>query len=142
MIFQFHVKGIDELESVTIKLLELSNSNNIFAFFGPMGAGKTTLIKAFCKLVKTVDVVSSPTFSLVNEYLTESGDAVYHFDFYRIDTIEEAFDIGYEHYFYSSQLCLIEWPEKIMQLLPDSYVKVSLSLCEAVGERVIDITII
>ncbi|MDV7397811.1 tRNA (adenosine(37)-N6)-threonylcarbamoyltransferase complex ATPase subunit type 1 TsaE, partial [Arthrospira platensis SPKY1] len=96
MIHQFHVNSINELEPVAIKLLELSNSNHIFAFFGPMGAGKTTLIKTFCKLLGTVDVVSSPTFSLVNEYLTETGEAVYHFDFYRIDTIEEVFDIGYE----------------------------------------------
>jgi tRNA threonylcarbamoyladenosine biosynthesis protein TsaE len=89
----------------------------IWTFDGEMGAGKTTLIKAVCKQLGVVDEVSSPTFSLVNEYKTTIGKTIYHFDFYRIKNIEEVYDIGYEDYFFSGNICLIEWPEKVSELL-------------------------
>ena len=84
-----------------------------------MGAGKTTLIKSICQQLKVKDEISSPTFSLVNEYHTADGNKVFHFDFYRIKSIEEVYDMGYEDYFYSNQICLIEWPEKIEEILED-----------------------
>jgi tRNA threonylcarbamoyladenosine biosynthesis protein TsaE len=94
----------------------------VVAFFGKMGVGKTTLIKALCNQLGVEDVVSSPTFALVNEYLTEKEESVFHFDFYRIESIEEVFDIGYEEYIYSGNFCFIEWPEMMVELLPESYV--------------------
>lgn len=87
-------------------------------FYGGLGAGKTTVIKELCSQLGVVDTVTSPTFALVNEYNTELGEAVYHFDFYRIESLEEVYDLGYEEYFYSGSLCLIEWPEKVEPLLP------------------------
>jgi len=89
-----------------------------------MGTGKTTLIKEICVALGVLGLVTSPTFSLINEYLTSSSKIVYHFDFYRLNTIEEAYDIGYEDYFFSNNLCFIEWPEKIEELLPKNYVEV------------------
>jgi tRNA threonylcarbamoyladenosine biosynthesis protein TsaE len=123
---EFLVTDTSGLSPVVKALESLADEVNIVAFYGEMGAGKTTLIKQLCAKLGVVDVVSSPTFSLVNEYITIAGDPIYHFDFYRIKRLEEAFDIGYEHYFFSSFLCLIEWPEKIEQLLPESYVKVTI----------------
>lgn len=140
MIQHFRVFSVHELDQVASKLLELSTTHRVFAFFGPMGAGKTTLIKTVCRMLGTGENVSSPTFSLVNEYLTVDGEPVYHFDFYRIERIEEAFDIGYEYYFFSNYLCLIEWPEKILQLLPESYVKISLKQGADDSEREIEIS--
>ncbi|MCK9450939.1 MAG: tRNA (adenosine(37)-N6)-threonylcarbamoyltransferase complex ATPase subunit type 1 TsaE [Bacteroidales bacterium] len=107
----------------------------VMAFYGPMGAGKTTLIKSLCKLLQVSDEVNSPTFSIVNEYLTSENDSVFHFDFYRINKVEEAYDIGYENYFYSGNLCLIEWPEKIAQLLPEKHVEVLINPDEETGSR-------
>lgn len=95
-----------------------TSENKILLFYGEMGVGKTTLIKELCKELGIEDVTSSPTFSLVNEYHTNHGDIVYHFDFYRIEDEEEAYDIGIEDYFYSDAWCLIEWPENIQNLLP------------------------
>jgi len=95
-----------------------TSENKILLFYGAMGVGKTTLIKELCKELGIEDVTSSPTFSLVNEYHTNQGDVVYHFDFYRIEDEEEAYDIGIEDYFYSDAWCLIEWPENIQNLLP------------------------
>jgi len=96
--------------------------HQLIAFNGEMGVGKTTLIKAICKNLGVISEISSPTFSLVNEYQTQSGQIIYHFDFYRIQSIEEVYDIGYEDYFYSGNLCLIEWPERIAPLLENEAV--------------------
>ncbi len=100
------------------------NGRSIVAFWGEMGAGKTTLIRVLCDRLGVTDTVTSPTFALVNEYHTEAGTPIYHFDFYRINRIEEVFDFGYEEYFYSGDLCLIEWPEKIEGLLPEETLSV------------------
>ena len=106
-------------------------------FSGFLGAGKTTFITALCKELGVTDVISSPTFAIVNEYETISGKSIYHFDFYRINKVEEAFDFGYEDYFYSGNLCFIEWPEKVAELIPDNAVKVFITEKED-GSREID----
>ena len=113
----FENYGIADLEQVSAEIIRLANGKKIWTFNGEMGAGKTTLIKSVCKQMGVTDEVSSPTFSLVNEYKTTNDNKVFHFDFYRIKNIEEAFDIGYEDYFDSGSVCLIEWPEKIEPLL-------------------------
>ena len=99
----------------------------VFAFYGKMGAGKTTFIKALCEELGVTDVVNSPTFSIVNEYRSDTtGELIYHFDFYRIQRLEEVYDMGYEDYFYSGALCFIEWPELVEELLPGDAVKVQI----------------
>jgi len=108
--------------------------HRVFAFYGNMGAGKTTFIKAICQELGSTDNITSPTFALVNEYTSGAGDPIYHFDFYRIKKLEEVYDMGYEEYFYSGHLCLIEWPELIEELLPDDAVRVQISV-EADGKR-------
>jgi tRNA threonylcarbamoyladenosine biosynthesis protein TsaE len=115
-----------DLEEAAKTLLDFNKQNKIFVFYGEMGAGKTTFIKAICAELGVRNTVSSPTFSIVNEY-EGNGQTIYHFDFYRIKTIQEAFDIGYEEYFYSGDICLIEWPEKVQELLPEHYVKVEIT---------------
>ena len=129
-------KSIDDLHLVAGELLRIHPATRIFAFFGEMGAGKTTFIKALCTALGVDDNVSSPTFALVNQYQMVDGDTVFHFDFYRIKKIEEVLDIGYEDYFYSGSYCLIEWPEKIEQLLPDETLRVNITVEESSGERV------
>ena len=122
------IDSIDGLPSVAEKIITSFPGKRIFAFQGTMGAGKTTLIKEICKRLRVVDVVSSPTFAIVNEYTTVSGEFVYHFDFYRIKTIEEAYDFGYEEYFFGKGICLIEWPEVIEDLIPEEAVVVKIEL--------------
>lgn len=111
--------SLDALKDVAEEVVRGLDGRNVVAFCGSMGAGKTTLISAIMEHLGSSDTVTSPTFALVNQYGTASGDAVYHFDFYRINRIEEVFDMGYEEYFYSGDLCLIEWPELIEDLLPE-----------------------
>ena len=98
------------------------------AFFGEMGAGKTTLIREICEQLGVSDTVTSPTFALVNHYMSGDGSDIYHFDFYRIEKLEEAYDLGYDEYFDSGALCLVEWPEKIEQLLPPETLKVNIKV--------------
>lgn len=136
---EFHVAGIEGLAEVSDYLMSLRDEADVVAFYGPMGAGKTTLIKDLCHRMGVTDEVNSPTFAIVNEYVTEEGDAVYHFDFYRIKKLEEAYDIGYENYFYSGCLCLIEWPELIEPLLPERYLRVDIQLGATDDERIIKI---
>ena len=119
-----------DLPQIAEQLLSVIGNHKIIAFHGEMGAGKTTLIKQLCKTLKVVDTIQSPTFSIVNEYLTEDNQQVYHFDFYRIKVEEEALDFGVEEYFYSGNYCFIEWPEKIPNLIPEKAVKVSITLTE------------
>lgn len=117
MIESFTVNSVDELDKVAAELISKSKPHTFFAFYGEMGAGKTTLIKSFCKQLGVEENVSSPTFSILNEYLDKNGESVYHFDFYRIKSEAEAFDLGYENFFYSHHYCFVEWPEKIPNLL-------------------------
>ena len=131
------VNCVSELERASTSLLELINDKTIVCFYGAMGVGKTTFIKEICKKLGVVDVVSSPTFSIINEYLTENDESVYHFDFYRIEKEEEAFDIGYEEYFYQGNLCLIEWPEKISSIIPENIMKVQITRSDE--QRIIEI---
>jgi tRNA threonylcarbamoyladenosine biosynthesis protein TsaE len=103
-----------------------------------MGAGKTTLIKAICRVLQVTDVTSSPSFGLIYEYRTRGSDSVYHFDFYRIEQLEEVYDIGYEEYIDSGQYCFIEWPEKVASLLPPETVNVNLQITES-DERIMEV---
>jgi tRNA threonylcarbamoyladenosine biosynthesis protein TsaE len=113
------IDSLDGLKEVAEEVIASLNGRNVVAFCGAMGAGKTTLISAIMEHLGSADTVTSPTFALVNQYSTDTGEPVYHFDFYRINRIEEVFDMGYEEYFYSGDLCLIEWPENIEPLIPD-----------------------
>lgn len=117
---------LENINAAAAEFLKELGDRKIVAFYGSMGAGKTTFIKAICDVLGVTDTVNSPTFAIVNEYLAANGDSVYHFDFYRIKKIEEAYDFGYEDYFYSGNLCLIEWPELIEELLPEDTVRVKI----------------
>ncbi len=125
-----------ELNQAAEKLLKRYGEQRVFAFYGKMGAGKTTFIQSICKALGTSDNVTSPTFALINEYRTREMKSIFHFDFYRIKKLEEAFDLGYEDYLYSGNYCLIEWPEMIESLLPDRIVQVKIEVRED-GTRVI-----
>ncbi|WP_442589616.1 tRNA (adenosine(37)-N6)-threonylcarbamoyltransferase complex ATPase subunit type 1 TsaE [Pedobacter sp. AW31-3R] len=120
------VNNLTALGSAAQALLNFSGPERIIVFRGDMGAGKTTFIKVLCQELGVKDVVTSPTFSIVNEY-TAGGQTIYHFDFYRIKDIREAYDIGYEEYFYSGDFCFIEWPERIEELLPAHYITVTIT---------------
>ena len=122
--FKAEIKTLTEINHIASRFIQAFPADRIFAFYGNMGVGKTTFIKALCEEVQVLDYVTSPTFALINEYKTENGSTIYHFDFYRIKNIEEAFDFGYEDYFYSGSYCFIEWPELIEPLLPSIAVKV------------------
>lgn len=122
-----------ELPQVARELLGRFEEERFFAFFGKMGVGKTTLIKELCAALGSEDNVCSPTFAIVNVYSREDGSPIYHFDFYRLKNIDEAYDIGYEEYFYSGEYCFTEWTEKIEPLLPDQYVRVTIE--EEMGKR-------
>jgi tRNA threonylcarbamoyladenosine biosynthesis protein TsaE len=115
-----------ELPEIASKLLEYHKDKRVFAFHGEMGAGKTTFIKAICDCLLVTDTVTSPTFAIVNEYLAGENGIVYHFDLYRIKSWTEMLEIGYEDYFYSGKYCLLEWPEKIVNLLPEETVHVEI----------------
>lgn len=136
---EFHVHSVEGLAEVSDYLISNREEADVIAFYGSMGAGKTTLIKNLCHRMGVTDEVNSPTFAIVNEYVTEEGESVYHFDFYRIKKLEEAYDIGYENYFYSGNLCLIEWPELIEPLLPDRYLRVDIRLGATDDERIINV---
>ena len=118
---------LDDLADLASRLRILYPNENLWTFYGEMGAGKTTFIKTFCKVLGVKDQVVSPTFAMVNEYGCEDGSAVFHFDFYRINRLEEAYDMGYETYFFSGNPCLVEWPEKIEPLLDMPHVRVEIS---------------
>lgn len=122
------IPDLSSIDDAARELLETLPDKRIFAFYGEMGAGKTTLIKALCRKLQVTDVTSSPSFGLIYEYRTIGSESIYHFDFYRIKHLEEAYDIGYEEYIDSGQYCFIEWPDKVASLLPPETVNVKLQV--------------
>ena len=122
------IKSLEDLDRAAGEFLQQIGENRLVAFYAPMGAGKTTFITALCKHLGVEDAVCSPTFTIVNEYLSATGDSVYHFDFYRITKPSEALEIGLEDYLYSGSLCLMEWPENIEELLPEETLKVRIQV--------------
>ena len=128
----------DNIQEAAIEFIKLIKNRKIFAFYGIMGAGKTTFIKAICKELDVKDLVSSPSFAIVYEYSTFQNRLIYHFDLYRLNDASELFDLGYEEYFYSGNLCFIEWPEKAEHLLPEDCVRVYISVLSD-GSRILGI---
>ena len=137
--FSEKAKTKNELNRIAKSLLDHFDDMHFFAFYGKMGAGKTTFIQVMCRTLGSSDNITSPTFAIINEYRTNTLETIYHFDFYRIKDLSEAFDLGYEDYFYSKCFCFIEWPEKIEQLLPEKYVEVRIEALED-GTRTIQAT--
>ena len=135
---EIKIQSLDQIHEAAREFISAMGDNTVFALYGKMGAGKTTFVKALCEELGVSDVITSPTFAIVNEYRGDGTPSVYHFDFYRIDRIEEAFDFGYEEYFFSGNLCLVEWPEKIESLLPDDAMNVRIDVPDE-DERVISI---
>ena len=122
------IKDLDHIEDAAREFIKNMGDDTVFAFYGKMGAGKTTFIKALCKLLGVEDEVNSPTFAIINEYRSATtAELIYHFDFYRIKKLEEVYDLGYEDYFYSGALCFIEWPELVEELLPLDAKKVTIT---------------
>ena len=122
------IKDLDHIKDAAREFIKNMGDDTVFAFYGKMGAGKTTFIKALCKLLGVEDEVNSPTFAIINEYRSETtAELIYHFDFYRIKKLEEVYDLGYEDYFYSGALCFIEWPELVEELLPLDAKKVTIT---------------
>jgi len=120
------IDSLDNIHAAAKQFVDNMGTSKVFAFYGKMGTGKTTFIKAICEVFGVDDVITSPTFAIVNEYTAASGTPIYHFDFYRIKKIEEVYDMGYEDYFYSNNLCFLEWPELIENLLPGDAVRVTI----------------
>lgn len=132
---EIEAKSLEDLKDVAAAVIEALDGRNVVALCGAMGAGKTTLVSAIMEYLGSSDTVTSPTFALVNQYDTASFGAVYHFDFYRINRIEEVFDMGYEEYFYSGNLCLVEWPELIEALLPDDAMVVRIDILSPIERK-------
>ena len=126
MSMEIRIKSIEEIAVAAKEFVAAMGERKVFGFYGKMGAGKTTFIKAVCEELGVEDVINSPTFAIVNEYVDGQGEPVYHFDFYRIKNLQEVMDLGYEDYVYSGHVCFMEWPELIENLLPDDAVKVTI----------------
>ena len=124
---EIKIENIDHIREAAREFIQHIGDHRVFAFYGKMGAGKTTFFKAICEELGVDDVITSPTFAIVNEYTSGEGDSIFHFDFYRIKKIEEVYDMGYEDYFYSGSLCFIEWPELIEDILPDDAIRVNIA---------------
>lgn len=125
---EIKIESLDCIKEAAQQFIDNMGKGNVFAFYGKMGAGKTTFIKAICECLDVEDVITSPTFAIVNEYYSNKlQDSIYHFDFYRIKKLEEVYDMGYEDYFYSHRLCFLEWPELVEELLPKDAVKVTIA---------------
>ena len=124
---EIRINDLEHIREAARQFIDAMGDQQVYAFYGHMGAGKTTFIKAICEELGVDDVVTSPTFAIVNEYTAADGTPIYHFDFYRIKKLEEVYDMGYEDYFYGNGLCFIEWPEMMEELLPDSATKVQIT---------------
>ena len=124
---EIKINNINSIGEAARDFIKEIGDRRVFAFYGKMGAGKTTFIKAVCEELGVEDVITSPTFAIVNEYGLPTGESLFHFDFYRIKKLEEVYDMGYEDYFYSGALCFIEWPELIEEVLPDDAVRVTIN---------------
>ena len=135
---KIEIKDLEHIREAARTFVDAMGDQHVFAFYGSMGAGKTTFIKAICEELGVDDVVTSPTFAIVNEYQTANGGTIYHFDFYRIKKLEEVYDMGYEDYFYNDALCFIEWPEMMEELLPDNAVRLNIKE-NADGTRTVSI---
>ena len=123
---EIKIQSLEHIHEAAREFIAAMGDNTVFALYGKMGAGKTTFIKALCQELGVEDVVTSPTFAVINEYRSDiAGELIYHFDFYRIKKLEEVYDMGYEDYFYSGALCFIEWPELVEELLPGNTIKVT-----------------
>ena len=128
---EIKITSLDNIREAAKQFIAAMEDNTVFAFYGKMGAGKTTFIKAICEELGVTDVINSPTFAIVNEYRSDdTGELIYHFDFYRIKKLDEVYDMGYEDYFYSGALCFIEWPELVEEVLPGDAVKVTIEEVE------------
>ena len=136
---ELEIQSLDTIHKTAQKFIELIGDNTVFAFNGKMGAGKTTFIKAICEVMGVKETVNSPTFSIVNEYESDEGRIIFHFDCYRINKVQEALDLGAEEYLYSGNLCFIEWSENIAPILPESIVNVNIEETEN-GKRKITLT--
>ena len=132
------INGLQEYEAAAQRFIDLMGDKKIFAFYGKMGVGKTTFVKSLCKALGVDDTVNSPTFAIVNEYADGEGYPIYHFDFYRIKSVAELYNLGYEDYFYSDAVCFVEWPQLAEEILPEETVKVTI---EEKGEGTREITI-
>jgi tRNA threonylcarbamoyladenosine biosynthesis protein TsaE len=135
--FIAEIRSLSEINHVAEKFIEAHPADRLFAFYGKMGSGKTTFIKALCDTLQVIDYVTSPTFALINVYETEKSREIYHFDFYRIKSLEELYDLGYEEYFFSDEYCFVEWPELVESLLPPQMVKVTITETTN-GSRIIE----
>lgn len=134
---EIKIASLSTIDQAAEQFIRTIQDRTIFAFYGSMGSGKTTFIKAICQALGVKDVINSPTFAIVNEYLAEpTGKSIFHFDFYRIQKLEEVYDMGYEDYFDSGSLCFIEWPELIEPLLPDDTVRIHISVSDD-GSRLV-----
>ena len=120
------INSLDTIHEAAKDFIKGMGDGKVFAFYGKMGAGKTTFIKALCEVLGVKDVITSPTFAIINEYTDGNNNPIYHFDFYRIKKLEEVYDMGYEDYFYSGNLCLLEWPELVEDVLPENVIKVTI----------------
>ena len=125
---EIKIQDIEHIREAAREFISQIGDRRVFAFYGKMGAGKTTFVKAICEELGVEDVITSPTFAIINEYTQPNGEPLYHFDFYRIKKLEEVYDMGYEDYFYSGALCFIEWPELIEEVLPDDAVRVHIEV--------------
>ena len=123
---EIRINSLDTIHEAAKDFIKGMGDGKVFAFYGKMGAGKTTFIKALCEVLGVKDVITSPTFAIINEYTDGNNNPIYHFDFYRIKKLEEVYDMGYEDYFYSGNLCLLEWPELVEDVLPENVVKVTI----------------
>ncbi len=135
---KIEINKLEDIQSAAKLFVKQMGDNKVFAFYGPMGVGKTTFIKAICSELGVKETITSPTFAIINEYKSKDAGVIFHFDFYRINKLEEAFDFGYEDYFYSNNICFIEWPELVEPILPVDITKVIISEKDN-GQRMVEL---